>query len=49
MIDVNKLRKQRGYIKGKLTKIKQALAQFHDQAAATLNKEDAEVRLEQLD
>lgn len=49
MADVSKLRKQRSYIKGKLTRIEQALAPFQGQAAATLDKEDAEVQLERLD
>lgn len=45
MDDVGKLRKQRGYIKGKLTRLEHTI---QDQAA-TLDKEDAKVRLERLD
>ncbi|XP_039309090.1 uncharacterized protein LOC105201565 [Solenopsis invicta] len=43
MADLDKLRKQRGYVKGKLTRLENALAQVQNQAA-TLDKEDAEVQ-----
>lgn len=45
MADLGKLRKQRGYVKGKLTRIEQGLSQVQMQATI----EDAEVRLKQLD
>jgi len=49
MADVVKLRKQRSYIKGKLTRIEQTVAQIQKQEAHLLDKEDAEVRLERFD
>lgn len=45
MADLSKLRKQRGYVKGKLTRIEQGLSQVQRQTTS----EDAEVRLEQLE
>jgi len=49
MADVVKLRKQRSYIKGKLIRIEQAVAQIQRQEAHLLDREDAEGRLERLD
>lgn len=45
MADLGKLRKQRGYVKGRLTRIEQGLSQMQKQATI----EEAEIRLEQLD
>ncbi|XP_018306395.1 uncharacterized protein [Mycetomoellerius zeteki] len=49
MADVEKLRKQRSYIKGKLIRLEQTVARFQEQATAMIDKEDAEIRLERLE
>ncbi|XP_018371804.1 PREDICTED: uncharacterized protein LOC108766798 [Trachymyrmex cornetzi] len=49
MVDIDNLRKQRSYIKGKLTRIEQSVARPQEQATTTIDKEEAEVRLERLE